>query len=316
MKITIHVRLLFVLLACFGTTFGGSLTGSVTDAETGLPIERARVTLISYLEPGKPTPKPLHTPPVVRTNESGYYDFPSRYLDLVSSERMIISVEAVGYSLAYRVAMRDTPAEHHFELNRPVQVHGVVRGSNNVPVSGAEVWVIYTAPELERTRSEIGLAYTRSDDKGVFTLPSSVGLEFALEVSHPDYLVATSSRMVVTGSAYASGQKHVEYDVELEQGETITGVVNDDFGRPIAGAIVRMSSKNRRPPFYHSRGFLLRLDRETESGADGTFQFRGVAEGTKILRVAVPGGGASEKELAISKGQIPVPVSFSLPRRQ
>ncbi len=127
------------------------VSGTVTDAETGRPIETFR------LIPGQGPYQPRNSinwygGTVSKILHGGKYDvigfFPSAGGDWggVSS----LKVEAEGYTPGTWIGFRDDGGDlvHDFVLHKGRPLEGVVRGPDGKPLVGAEVWLDTISPPL------------------------------------------------------------------------------------------------------------------------------------------------------------------------
>jgi hypothetical protein len=111
-----------------------------------------------------------------------------------------------------------------------------------------------------------------------------------LTVAHPEYERATLGGVALAGGAVKSG-----VSIVMRRGATIVGLVKDGNGDPVAGAEVELAQSAN---FQAGRGGMMaslnilggpgQRPRE-KTGADGRFQFKGVAAGGYAVVARKPG---------------------------
>ncbi len=108
-------------------------------------------------------------------------------------------------------------------------------------------------------------------EDGVITLQCPAECAISLSIDHPDF-----------GRGYGSGRTldrksdSKELRAEFKRGRKVVGkVVADETGKPVAGAIVS-------PSIFTPPGFQADHGRAVETGADGSFELRGVDSEFKV----------------------------------
>lgn len=165
---------------------------------------------------------------------------------------------------------KTSPREITFEYPPLRWIHGLVRGEDDHPVSGATVRIdpVRTAPERV-SRGNLGLDRVdgETDLRGRFTVRAFDGDRYRVTVFHPDFLAKT----IVDYDASAG-----PLIVPLAQGCSTRGrVVDAATGEPVAGASISV---------HDPAG-----PRNAISGVDGRFQLRGLEPRTPSLLIGAPG---------------------------
>lgn len=151
-------------------------------------------------------------------------------------------------------------------------IAGTVTGLNGVPVSGACVWLEGGAPAPAYVVSDAAGAYEFDD------LPASPIDGFRIEVSascstdahHDDYEIFYSNIV------YVSADKTTTVNATLTLGGSMSGVVFDSNGQPLAGACVGAYSTGF--AFGWAQGY-------TQTAEDGSFVLRGIQPGDYVVKV-------------------------------
>lgn len=248
-----------------GLTRGGSISGMVTDADTGLPVSGVNITARN--EPGNTSTARG------RTDSSGRYILlglaPGRYsLQAKRREGDYIPVfydnKIIGNDTdLIKLSESETIEGIDFELKLGVSVSGrITDAETGLPISNVEV---HGGP-LEW----LWVSDTISDWNGYYTLRG---------VPEGEIQVKVSGR----GEAYVEQLKTmsvsvvnplVEVDFALARGATVSGKVTDvDTGLPIANQ--RVDAYNSLPDGPGA---------ESSTNADGVYTLRGIAPGQYRIR--------------------------------
>jgi uncharacterized GH25 family protein len=144
---------------------------------------------------------------------------------------------------------------------------GQVLDSNGAPVSAAEVSVREYTEGFKELRPEI------TDAEGRFRVQNLSSKDFVkLEVHHDDYGAYSSSKVAV-------GDENLE--VVLRPLGMIRGVLVDPEGKPLSSFSVQAESPD-------GAGKAKRLNAKTFSPTDGSFEYRGLPDGTYTVSVRAP----------------------------
>ena len=114
------------------------LHGTVTDAETGRPVEQ--FTLIHGSGPSLPDMRPVWNREYTRTFSSGQFDL-SDALARDDNSRQSILIEADGYQPGEFLGFPGNAEDvvHDFKLRKATTLSGIVRGPDGQPLAGADV---------------------------------------------------------------------------------------------------------------------------------------------------------------------------------
>lgn len=257
---------------------------TIADAFTGLPLGDARITLVHVNDPVVRQPFSGYTPLTTLCDPAGRYRVSTDAIDKIWSRDVLIFAWAPKYGFsAQRLPRNALQGQLNFELYPRVPITGVVVGPDNSPIPGAEVGVVYTEPFLDDAGAYFPWQYegVTSDPNGSFTTEVSVGYSFVVEAFHDDHVPSATVPLKILAN---EGNQVVErVDIKLEPGVVVGGKVIDQGGRPIIGAVVRLSAIPRRIPFHQSNAFVKKLDQTARTASDGGFAFKGVATGRKTL---------------------------------
>ncbi|MBD7965920.1 carboxypeptidase regulatory-like domain-containing protein [Fictibacillus norfolkensis] len=261
-----------------------TFTGTVTDAETGLPIVGAIVETFDLL--GRPIA-------VALTNIEGVYT-----LTGLSNGTFTLRASAQGFGSDGRqstLLINDTNVENFVLPINPGSISGTVIIAGNGPLSKATIRVF--------------------DEKGVL-----VSTTFTEEDG--SYFIGNLSAGIYSVIANAEGYLEDSLNVQLEQGQNlkginfalvpgadgdITGQVTDSgTGEPISGVIIQI---------FDEKGQLVAEVKTNESGVysllgipAGTYELRAVASGFQPFSTIITLAAGEELLLPISLVAItPVP---------
>ena len=253
-----------------------AIDGRVVDAKTGRPIPRVKVLARSGSRIG-----------VARSSADGRYRIagllPNRYRVEADDARY------VRYERANIVVLAGTAEKVDLPLTAGATLSGRVVDEDGRPIANARGRLApageggIRAFMRQQRGGERGAFRTGKD--GAFKasrLPPGDGQ--SLTVSHPDYESRT-----LGGLSLPAGGARTGVSVVLARGLSLAGVVKDGEGNPVAGADVFM---NQARTFRGGRGGMavqMNLVGGPESrerattGADGRFEFKGLAKGDYML---------------------------------
>ena len=236
---------------------GGKVRGRVID-EQGQPIAEGRVAI----QPARPTVGNLDVHShseharIVLTDEKGAFE-----IDTVAPGRYEAEAFATAYQpsqlLSLEVKAGETLDRVEFVLLRGATLQGWVRTTEGEPVGSARVMV--------------GQPAAITDSEGFYRVEGIPPGDRMVEVRHR---IFNRERREI---AIEPGVNTL--DMVLKSGHAVTGQVLDEEDRPVSQVQITLMGGRE----YH--------DDSTTTGADGTFSFPQVAEGTYRLR-ATKGGYA------------------------
>jgi hypothetical protein len=255
------------------------VTGTVTDAETGKPVNAfhvvqgfataqaqapaARQDVYWDRRAGEPT------------NSGGRFEFDVTY----PRPGYAVRIEADGYLPAESRVFHDADGPTvslEFKLKKGQPLTGVVRGPDGQPVAGADV-VLCIPPqgayvqngEIQQRRDKV---VVQTDNAGRYRLPPQAGA-FALVVLHDRGYAEVKADQVAKSA-----------DVTLSAWGRVTGVVRT-ASKPNAGAMLTVSMNDRQsqdpnaPRVYH--------DLQARADQGGRFTFERVPPGHATVSVQV-----------------------------
>lgn len=174
------------------------------------------------------------------------------------------------------------------ELTIGATVAGVVTDEAGEPVEGVEVWARQASPGAPGYSSGVS---TASD--GSFTLsglaPGDYRVQFMTQNASSNVVGEwwddAQTEAAATVLSLAPGEVAADVSARLAVGASITGVLRDGAGEPLADAQINL---------YDADGQWLR---EGRAGADGAYDLRGLEAGTyRVGFVAQSGERSSLKE--------------------
>jgi hypothetical protein len=228
-----------------------SVLGTVVDTD-GRPLARIGIALLF-------TGRTRHgnTVEQVLSDEEGRFALdparPGDYLlqirdDSVLSEQLPVQAPAEGI---------------RWVLRRGGSVSGTFTDPQGIPLDRGSV-VLWDLGEIGGAggRAEV-------DEAGRFLLRAVRPGRYMVEATLP---AASVSRSTALSIEVKEGEQ-VEVSLQLEPGRTLSGVVVDGAGQPVAGALIRASPSSV-PPWRRDDGYLEILDdapADVRSGPDGRF---------------------------------------------
>ncbi|HOX59039.1 MAG TPA: sigma-70 family RNA polymerase sigma factor [Candidatus Paceibacterota bacterium] len=257
------------------------------DAETGAPIPAAKLRLVYFAQRGKSKTAKLNTDAQGQaTIEIPQEPYTSVNLFVTADRHVpkVVSWNSDGF-----------PKEYAMKLEAGSTVSGVVVDESQQPVPQATITFI--GPGIDTAQKE-NIQFgpdtvLRTDADGRWScsmIPQSRETIHAL-LEHPQF-VATPTDIPVTNS------QAKPLVLQIRRGLTVTGLVADTAGRPVAGAAVRE---------LHDR-----QDRALSSTTDtsGRFEFRNLPAGDIMLAVQADGLAPAVLETKLSAS--PTELNFVL----
>jgi hypothetical protein len=240
------------------------LHGTVTDAETGRPIER--FVLIPGWGPHRPQLRPEWLQGSARTFGAGKFDLPNGLFPDQGYPRSI-RIEAEGYQPGELLGFLDNQEDvaHDFKLRKSRPLEGIIRGPDGRPLAGVDVALSGTDYDARikdgrfqanRVVREVPHMKTGPDGRYAFRPP---GERVAILAVH-DAGVAIRSAADLTASG----------DITLAPWGRIEGVMKIGT-RPAPGQKVAAWLVNS--------GFSGRVDYDTMTDESGGFVFERVTPG-------------------------------------
>jgi hypothetical protein len=274
-----------------------SLKGRVVEAASGAPLARIKVVArgdgASF---------------VARSGPDGRYEIrglPARAYRLVADDP--------AYVAWSRDVVRVAPGAIEAQdviLTRAAVLTGRIVDERGLPIEGATGRL--TSAGVGGRRAFFAMIQGdnafRSGRDGSFSATRLVpGDGQTLTVQHPDYEARTIGGL----SLQPSGPARVS--VVLRSGLSARGVVKDERGQPIAGAEVELNREMR----FQSRGGQAQFAfiggpgsrPRKETGADGRFEFKGLAAGDYTLTVNKKGYGRERVDpVKVAEGKASEPI--------
>jgi Carboxypeptidase regulatory-like domain len=155
------------------------------------------------------------------------------------------------------------------------------------PPMEASLWINSEPLDLRKLRGKVVTATSGPD--GNFIVVGLCKGNYALRVAAPDLAVVDRHALITHALGPASIQ------VVLGQSDTITGLVVDEAGKPVAGAETILSERR----LLHADGTETHFNGFFEgkvTDGDGRFRFGGLSEGSFTLRVKGEGFTEEKRE--------------------
>ncbi len=283
------------------------VTGRVLDRDSGAPVAGVLVTLFS----AAPAMEEPHRPLETTTDQDGRYTFAE-----VEPGRCVINVRKTGYAVPARPAVPPfdlAAGERHevadLRLTRGGVIAGRVLDPGGQPMAGVRVFAFgservpagWTGRQPPLVPSG---APAQTDDLGAFRVfglaPGTYRVEAtpepsfggAISPSPGTMIAATFYGNTVDASAaqaipVGAGQTVAEIVIQMAvvPAFSVSGVVVDESGQPVAGAEVVLV---RDPRAGASGTISFGPGNRTRSDAEGRFRIAGVASGAYTLGAAAP----------------------------
>jgi protocatechuate 3,4-dioxygenase beta subunit len=320
MSLLLALGVVGVLMQSTAAPPAAVVSGVVLEDGTRAPIAGAQVMLMpTRFRPG--ARRFMDRPRTAITDQSGRYTF-----DAVETGRFRLMVTKAGFAPMNEggSAEVDLAAGGRREVNVTLQKGAVIVGrvidENGEPLANAQVMAMRRSTVSPGTRSEQrdfmipGGPLAQTNDLGEFRLFSLPAGEYfvhalpghAFEGSHSPrsttmmatYFPGTTDRAAAQAISVDAGQTSAEIVIRMISAAAfrVSGVVSDEGGKPVANAMVRLSSDEAaaQPPFMMASWNRVRTD------ASGRFTIDNVTNGTYTLLAVPPvvisraagGGGA------------------------
>lgn len=236
-----------------------------------------------------------------RTQRDGIVQF-----NIQRSIKAVVVAKADGYvsqEAQLTISAGDSPPTLEFVLARSSVVTGRVVESSGGGVPGAAVKVGYPGePRSFEFGQETG--EFRTDEFGYFRLPFvAQGKPFVVESASDDWLPAFSPQL------FAGSDRLDGVVVTMDRrGGVVRGTVVDDSGAAVSGAYVRLEASGSEEGYSaeakQTGSVRAALNRRAKTGADGSFEFRGVPAGPAVLVAGRPGSRLVKNGLLIGRGEV------------
>jgi len=251
-------------------TDGAAVSGSVLDAETSAPISGAVVTVNDVADVKK----------TAVTDGNGRY-----YIRGITEQRRpiaYVSVTATGFmrsgNVQVEVAEGAETTGQDFFLERNGVVRGVVMDANGKPLQGISVSARKQHSEQNPVMVNAAPAVVSNADGSFEVVEVSPGTGLFLEGTHSLYLTTPSDSFDLT----AGGQVD-DMVLVMKIGGSISGVVIDEVGTPIEGAVVAVRDN------WFGEVNPESLPNKSYSDAAGNWSIRSLPDGDHTLICSVPG---------------------------
>ncbi|MGE4619751.1 MAG: carboxypeptidase regulatory-like domain-containing protein [Planctomycetota bacterium] len=249
---------------------GAAISGSVLDIETNGPITGAVVTVNDVADVKK----------TAVTDGNGAY-----FVRGITEQRRpiaYVSVTASGYTRSGNEQIEvadgaETPGAN-FYLERNGVVRGYVVSAGGIALPGVSVSVRKMHSEQNPVVVNAAPPVTSGSDGSFEVAEVSPGVELFLEGSHSQYLTSQSDSFDLLAGGSIDGMSLV-----MKIGGAISGIVIDEVGTPIEGAVIAVRDEwlgEVNPESLPSKAY---------SDAAGQWMIRSLPDGDHTLICSVPG---------------------------
>ncbi|MCB9831150.1 MAG: carboxypeptidase regulatory-like domain-containing protein [Planctomycetes bacterium] len=205
---------------------GVTLDGVVVDARSQAPIDDCLVTLREFIIASR------------REKTGVFGKFKLKGLNRGSVE---INFEADGYTRhreLLEISDEGMREPRVFQLQPAGMASGTVVDDTGQPIVGADVWVAEARGVFRAIRGDVEAT---TDRDGVYSVRNlDHDLPYRIVARAPGYTLGNSAEFLGRSGEFVDG-----VIVQLQRGAEIQGLVTDEGGVPVAGAIVTIE----RPPF-------------------------------------------------------------------
>ncbi len=176
--------------------------------------------------------------------------------------------ESPGDSRAPSAAAPATPQVLSARGPALAQAAGRVIDRTGRPIPGASVTAFLSGPgQPYRTREDQGAAITSGTDGRFLFATLPVTSELGIEVEHADHAPVLREPFTI-----GAGELRDLGDILLEDGLLLLGTVTDDAGKPIEGAVVKLTDLQR-----EQRGATPAVPLSALTDAEGNYTFAHLA---------------------------------------
>lgn len=299
---------------------GGAIRGRITSVDTGKPLRRAQVRLVSENDV-------LGTPRTASTSTDGRYEFRD-----VAPGRYTLRVERSGYlALTYgqrrpgeqgrplEIAEREVAEKVDFALPRMSAISGRVFDDLGEPIAGVTVWVLQTRFIQGRRQLVASGANARTDFTGRYRLLSLPPGDYVVMGTTretwphdsdpkqvfgyaPTYFPGTSTtaqaqRVKLGVAQEASG---IDFSLVAGRGSNVRGRATSASGSPLGGETLTMTYEIGGPTMLMGSAVAVA---SAKVAGDGSWTLSGIPPGEYRLSIRAAARGtdpAQEGQLTIN----------------
>lgn len=192
------------------------------------------------------------------------------------------------------------PEKFTFTLERATSIGGIIQNEQGQPIPGATVFITFRTSNMGGATEEVNVdiwdekVSTDAQGRWRFDLAPTDLSKFWIRLAHPDYI---SGRDTSSTPIPPPGKlRDMSGVMVMKKGLTIDGVVRDENGQPIRSAKVLQGSDRwgtSSPP-------------DTETDAEGRFQFANVTPGEMVLTVQAEGYAPDLKTVNVAPQMEPL----------
>jgi hypothetical protein len=275
---------------------GKTIKGRILDDATAKPIQGAIVS----------------TPAGVMSRTDAKGDFVLETREPQAMAKFIVSVEAPGFALSQTIldwSSMENPDVHDFRLLPALLFGGHVVDPQGKPIEGVEAVLWVQLPATVRDESNVKHGYNaysqftaKTDADGIFVfhnLPPDNGTQqwaFQMTIRHPKY--QGRMKRYMPNELLGDG-----WEITMEPGATVRGVVVDEAGKPVADAhvMVRINVAGTVPQTQTDAEGKFRLDELVPGPVDVQVQPKEHLYTTAVGQAAV--GDPAEMKITVGKGE-------------
>lgn len=256
---------------------GNSIHGTVSDVETGKPIDQFRVTkgTVPLLPNGGTRGAARFGPETSTTFRDGKYDFPfPARIPSSGGGAFVLRFEAEGYLPELSPPVRATPlgiadTTFHIKLRKATPLIGTIQSPDGMAAAGAEVFLVSQELPLFLENNRVKSSPVRAPQAGVRSVTSAADGAFSIARDTPGSILLvmheTGAVIIKDPAALVDGMT-----VLLDKWGQITAVArNSDqpLGGQVAGLTIEASEVRSMP---------IGLEYTATANADGQFVFERV----------------------------------------
>lgn len=287
-KITACVTLfLFVLVCCCQaqqpSQVGNSIHGTVTDADTGQPIQQFRV-IKGTIAP--PRGSVRFNPETSLAFRAGQYDYPFPARIPSGGGAAVLRFEADGYLPEQSPPVRVTPVgiedtTFHIKLRKSAPLKGTVQLPDGAAAAGADICLVSPGLPLALENNQLKISQVRAPQAGVRSAKTDAGGAFTVERDTPDTILLVmhdlGAILIKDPAVMVDGMT-----IKLEPWSTVSGKIAVG-NKPPANQIVGMTIEAAQV-----RLMPITMDYTTNAAADGQFSFDRVFPGHYAIERVAP----------------------------